>query len=620
MASDNTFNNFDLNVDSYAAFDALSLKQLIISRLNSNTIFTDQNFEGSNISSVIDIIAYAYNVLLFYLNQTAAESTFTSAQVYENINKIVKLIGYKPIGIQTAILPFQATANYQLLPETYTIQRYSYFTVNGIVFSFNSDSTFTKTITGTEFLSDFSEQNLLYQGSYTEYPTYVATGEPFEVLTMTVVDNQGNNILIDHFNIDVYVRDNTLSNPVWTKWEPTQSLFLERSNSFKYEIRLNEDGRYEIKFGNNINGKQLNFNDEVAVYYIKSNGVQGQVGPNVLNGNSLFSFNTPRFQQIKANTTSPNLKILSQTELSYLSFSNTDPSTNYVESESVASIKNNAINTFKSQYRLITSEDFTTYLLKNYGNILASAKVVNNWDYISQHVKYYFDLGIEKPNLESRVLFNQVKFADACNFNNIYVYAVPKLEKLTSLTTRANYLNAAQKNLIINDLNTTKLATAEVVINDPVYMQVDVGVKIPDEVLTPDISKNSYIQITRNITAKRNPEAIKKQVSQIFQNYFSTTKDNLGLLISLTDLSNQISKIEGVTDIKTIRVENGNTYETPGISLVIYNPVYPYTDINVISQDTQLPFFKFPFLNNSLDFINKVVVVTPSIQLLQREF
>ena len=112
MASDNTFNNFDLNVDSYAAFDALSLKQLIISRLNSNTIFTDQNFEGSNISSVIDIIAYAYNVLLFYLNQTAAESTFTSAQVYENINKIVKLIGYKPIGIQTAILPFQATANY----------------------------------------------------------------------------------------------------------------------------------------------------------------------------------------------------------------------------------------------------------------------------------------------------------------------------------------------------------------------------------------------------------------------------------------------------------------------------------------------------------------------------
>lgn len=620
MATNTTFNNFDLNVDSYAAFDALSLKQLIISRLNSNKLFTDQNFEGSNISSVIDIIAYAYNVLLFYLNQTAAETTFTSAQIYENVNKIVKLIGYKPVGIQTAILPFKATANYQLQPETYTIQRYSYFTINGIIYSFNKDATFTKTTSGSEYLADFSEQNLLYQGAYNEYPTYLATGEPFEVLTMTIVDNAGNNVLVDHFNIDVYVRDNTVTAPAWVKWESTQSLFLERSNSLKYEIRLNEDGRYEIKFGNNINGKQLNAGDEVAIYYIKSNGASGQVGPDVLNGNTLFLFNTPRFQQIKTDTTSPNLRILTQSELSYISFANTDPSTNYVQSESVTSIKNNAINTFKSQYRLITSDDFTTYLLKNYGNILASARVVNNWDYISQHVKYYFDLGIEKPNLESRVLLNQVKFADSCNFNNIYVYAVPKLEKLTSLTTRANYLNAAQKTLIINDLNLTKLATAEIVINDPVYMLVDVGVRITGEELTPTISNNSFIQITRSLTAKRNPEAVKKQVAQIFSNYFSTTKDNLGLFLSLTDLSNQIGSIEGVTGIKTIRVENGVTYEVPGISLVIYNPVYPFTDINVISQDTQLPFFKFPFLNNALEFANKVNVITPSIQLLEREF
>ena len=127
MATQNTFHNFNLNVDGYAAFDALSLKNLIIKRLNSNDVFTDQNFEGSNISSIIDIIAYAYHVLLFYLNRTSSESTFTNAELYENINKIVKLINYSPVGNQTAILPFQATATQQLIPETYTIQRYSYF-------------------------------------------------------------------------------------------------------------------------------------------------------------------------------------------------------------------------------------------------------------------------------------------------------------------------------------------------------------------------------------------------------------------------------------------------------------------------------------------------------------
>jgi hypothetical protein len=613
-------NNYQINTDNYAAFDALSLKSLIIKRLNSNTTFTDQNFEGSNISAIIDIIAYAYNVLLFYLNQTASESNFNTATIYENINKIVKLIGYNPVGYQTALLPFKAYANNQLAPETYTIQRYSYFTVNGTVYSFNNDLTFTKSISGTEYLSDFSDQNLLYQGSYTEYPSYFAIGEPFEILTITSVDNNNVNTVIDNFNIDVYVKDNTATKPTWVKWSPSQSLFLERPNSTKYEIRLNEDGRYEIKFGNNVNGKQLNAGDEVAIYFISSNGTTGQIGPNVLNGNTLFNYGTTKFNAIKVDTTPTNLRVLTQAELNLLSFENPDPSTQFVPAESVANIKANATNTFKSQFRLITTEDFTSYILKNYGNLLASVQVVNNWDYLSQHVKYYFDLGITKPNLESRILFNQVKFSDSCNFNNIYIYAVPKLEKITSITTRTNYLNAAQKNLIINDINKTKLATAEIVFNDPVYVQFDLGVRIVNESLTPDISNNCYLEVTREITSKRNPEAIKKQVAEIFTNYFSTTQNNLGKLVSLTDLSNSINKIEGVIGIKTIRIQADQTYSTPGISFLAYNPVYPYTDISIVAQDTQLPYFKFPYLNNSSSFIDKVKVITPSIQLLEREF
>ena len=616
----NLNNDFNLNTDNYAAFDALSLKSLIIKRLNSNTVFTDQNFEGSNISAVIDIIAYAYNVLLFYLNQTAAESTFSTATVYENINKIVKLLGYNPVGFQTSILPFKAYANYQLAAGTYTVPRYTYFTINGSVYSFNNDLTFTKSTSGTEYLSVFSDQNLLYQGSYTEYPTYVAIGEPLESIVMVIVDSNNNNIIIDHFNIDVYVKDNTVQTPKWAKWESTQSLFLERSNAQKYEIRLNEDGRYEVKFGNNVNGKQLNAGDEVAIYYINSTGTPGQVGPNTLNGNTPFIYNPIRFSQIKNDTTPANLRLLEQRDLNQLSFENPDPSTKFITAESVANIKANATNTFKSQYRLVTTEDFQNYILKNYSNILASVKVVNNWDYLSQHIKYFYDLGVSKPSLESRVLFNQVKFADSCNFNNIYVYSVPKLEKITSLSTRANYINTAQKNLIINNVNRTKLATAEIVFNDPIYVQFDLGLRLANEELTPALADNCYLQITREITSKRNPETIRKQVASIIINYFATTKDNLGKLISLTDLSNEINAIEGIVDVKTIRIDGTVTRTTPGINFLAFNPVYPYADISIISQDTQLPFFKFPYLNNPTFFIDKIKVITPSLQLLEREF
>ena len=89
----NKFLDFNLPQDAYVAFDAVSLKDYIVNRLDANEKFTDQNYEGSNLAAVIDIIAYSYHVLLFYLNNTASEVNFDQATLYENMNKIVKLIG-----------------------------------------------------------------------------------------------------------------------------------------------------------------------------------------------------------------------------------------------------------------------------------------------------------------------------------------------------------------------------------------------------------------------------------------------------------------------------------------------------------------------------------------------
>jgi len=616
------FNDFTLEKDSYVAFDAQSLKSLIITRLNSNNFFTDQNFEGSNLSSLIDIIAYAYHVLLFYLNRTGSESTFTTAELFENVNKIVKILNYNPVGNQTAILSFLAQANASLPPNTYTIPRYSYFSINGTNYSFNKDVTFIKNSSDTEILTDLQDNNLLYQGIYSEYPIYVGVGEPFETLTLTVVDATGQNVPIDHFNIDVYVKDNTVDSPKWSKWSPVQSLFLERSNSEVYEIRLNENERYEIRFGNNVTGKQLNPGDEVAIYYLKTNGVIGEVGPGLLNNNKMFFYNTTRFNTIRTDTTPENLNIITTQQVNNIEFSNIDASTTYIPRESVSNIKNNASNTFRSQYRLITAEDFINYVSKNYSNIISSVKAVNNWDYISGHLKYYFDLGVSLPNLESRVLFNQVKFADSCNFNNIYLYAVPKLEKLTSLTTRGSYLNSAQKQLILNDLQKVKVTTSEIIVNDPVYVAVDIGTNFPGEPLSPSISDNSFLEISRDITSKRNPEALKDQITKIFRNYFSTLRDNLGSVINITEITNQILAIpeSGIIDINTKRIEGDTTITIPGVCLVVYNPVYPEKDITVTTQDYQLPYFKYPFLNNSLDFANKIRIITPSITSLTKEY
>ena len=145
MATQNT--EFKLQSNAYAAFDATSLKRLIIDRLNAGGTFTDQNFEGSNLGSIIDVIAYSYHVLLFYLNKTSTESLFSEAELYENMNRIVKSIDYKPIGFQTSTLSFEANGTSSLEIGTYTIPRYSYFSIDGIDYSFIDDTTFSKTTT-----------------------------------------------------------------------------------------------------------------------------------------------------------------------------------------------------------------------------------------------------------------------------------------------------------------------------------------------------------------------------------------------------------------------------------------------------------------------------------------
>ena len=63
---------FDLPVNAYASFDAQSMRDLILDRLNNNSDigFTDQNYEGSNLNAIIDIIGYSFHTLMFYLNQT----------------------------------------------------------------------------------------------------------------------------------------------------------------------------------------------------------------------------------------------------------------------------------------------------------------------------------------------------------------------------------------------------------------------------------------------------------------------------------------------------------------------------------------------------------------------
>lgn len=293
---------YNLPKNAYVNFDALSLKDFIIQRLNENPKFTDQNYEGSNLASFIDIIAYSYHVLLFYLNQTGSESMFSQASLYENMNKIVNLIGYKPTGKQTSLASVTCVADNTLAVGSYTLRKYGYFLVDNIQYTILNDFVFEKTTPSNENISSIDNNLILYQGTIQEYPIYTAEGVDFETFPI-VVDNRVDSKdtrFIAHGTISVYVKEKI--DDTWYEYEEVDNIFLTKDSDRYYSVRLNENGHYEIKFGNGVFGKRLNSEDQVAVYYILSDNDKGIISKNAIDGNKLFNYNSTQFNEIYNDT------------------------------------------------------------------------------------------------------------------------------------------------------------------------------------------------------------------------------------------------------------------------------------------------------------------------------
>lgn len=597
-------NNF-LNKNSYLAFDATSLRDLLIDRLNRGKVFTDQNYQGSNLSSLLDVVGFTFSTLMYYLNKTSSESMFSESQIYENMNRIVKILNYNPIGRLGQTVPYKFTVSNLLSAGNYTIPRYSYINVGGVFYSINQDTTFTKLTNDEETINAIANTYLAYQGLYDEYPLYVASGVDNEIIFLSLNDD----IYIDHFNIDVYVKK--FGTDKWVKWTRCSELFLYSSDDTVYEVRFNQNKKYEIKFGDDINGKKLEQNDEVSIFYLKVSDKVSGIGPNALNESSLISYNSVRYVNILNDTSTIYENFLTPYQLNYVKLNNDYPSTVFTPEENVDSIRNNAPKTFRSQYRLITSNDYESFLKSNYSLFLSDLKVVNNENYMANYIKYLYDLGLNEPQKDNRVLFNQVKFASSCNFNNIYVYMVPKNEL-------QQYITPPQKEIILNGLQETKTLTSKIVPMDPVYIYVDFYVEKVDEYPTIDNINLSKLLITKSSNSRRSDSSIKSDIDKIFKKYFNRNVNKLGQLIDIFQISTDILNIDSIEKIQTYRSDN-DTY-IDGISFIFWNYTYPEADAKVFSQNIQLENFKYPIFNNIQNLFSRIEIIEKNMFIKAADF
>jgi hypothetical protein len=594
---------YNLPQTAYVNFDAVSLKNFIIQRLNENSTFTDQNYEGSNISFLIEILAYYTHVLMFYLNQNSSESLFDQSSIYENMNRIVKLIGYKPTGQQTSIVPVNCVAAADLAIGSYMIRKYSYILVDSIQYTVLNDTIFEKTTNSEEIIQSINDNLILYQGTVEEYPSYIAEGIGFETLPV-VVDNlvdASTSKFISDGTLSVYVKET--NNNTWYEYKEIDTLYLSKPTDRFYEVRLNESGNYEIKFGNDTFGKQLAIGDEVKVMYILSDGNKGIISKNAINGNKLFTYFTNTFNQIYEDTTASNSQIITTTLSSLLTFSNPLNSTTISEAESVESIKNNAPYLIAAQYRLVTEEDYEKFILKSLPNILNSVKVVDNDRFLGEYIDYYYRICVD-PNKVNRVLINQVNFADSCDFNNVNIFCVPKFDVLRD-ASYPNYLSESFKNLIIDLTRGKKMISSEIVARDPIYTAFDVGFSTSSTAFS--IVSNSRIVVVRDKNNKINKSTLKTKVNDFILDFFKPSNNTLGQTLNLSDLTANILGIDGISSIRTENTLENTFFN--GLSFLSWNPVYADSDNDLVNQTTTLPFYKFPYFYSPQSLINKIEII-----------
>jgi len=327
---------------NFANLDFDQIKTTLENYLKDNSTFTDYDFEGSNLSTILDVLAYNTYITSYNANMVANEVFIDSATLRENVVSLARNIGYTPKSrkaAQATVSFFINTSDIIPSPATITLKAGPVATSAGtfgntsFVFSIKDD--ITVPVVDNEANFDLIK---LYEGSLIEESYTYNSRNPNQRFLI-------NNIGCDSelINVTVGINDYTEKQ----KYAFQNSLFSINENSRVFFLQEIEDERYEVIFGDGVFGKNLSEGNIVDISYIKTNGDSA-------NGISQFSF-TGRLTYTRNSS-----EYVVESGLSMLS---TDISASGGETiESVSSIKKYAPRIYASQNRAVSANDYETLI------------------------------------------------------------------------------------------------------------------------------------------------------------------------------------------------------------------------------------------------------------------
>lgn len=321
---------------NFTNLDFDQIKVSIRDYLRANPNFTDYDFEGSNLSTLIDVLAYNTYISSYNANMVSNEVFIDSATLRENVVSLARNIGYVPRSRTAAranISFFVDTSGFTTNPLSITLKK---GTVCSSATSFGNENyvfTIQDDIT-RPVINDIAlfDNITVYEGTYLTENYTVDSNNPNQKFIL-------NNSNIDTTTIRVDVRDR-IDSSVIRKFNLSRSLFDVDGTSTVFYIQEIEDQRYELIFGDDVFGKKLDNGNYLEISYIVTSG-------NLANGISDFNFN--------GRLVDNNERVISS-GISLVTTNSTSQSGQ--EIESVESIKKYAPRIYASKSRAVTASDY----------------------------------------------------------------------------------------------------------------------------------------------------------------------------------------------------------------------------------------------------------------------
>lgn len=572
-----------MSATQYLNLDFDQVKDSIKSYLRANSNFTDYDFEGSNLSILIDILAYNTFINSYNTNMVANEAFLGTATLRDNVISHAENIGYVPRSSRSSrskvsfniVFPNENTAS------TVTLKK-GPVAVSNIV---NSNYPFSivedVTVPVKNLIAAFSELEII-EGSVVDQSFTVNTALSNQKFIL-------NNPKIDTTTLKVRVKESS-SSSIYTDFRLVENIIGESSSEPIYIIKEYKDETYEIIFGDGFIGKKLENGNVVEVSYIVCNEDE-------TNGFQNFVF-TGRLIDGNGSTVSNG----------GISLTVDQPAIGGSKLESIKSIKNYASRYLATQNRAVTTTDYETLIPKlfpkaqsavayggetltppQYGKVFVSIKPDNSSflslfdkNFIKTEIKKYSPVGIDvviedlkylyieldinayystnltssASNVKSKVFTTLTAFsqnADITRFGGRFKYSnfLSSVDD-TDVSIKSNVTNVILRRDLIPEFNS--FFSYELCYGNSLFAQLNTSYNIKstgftidkyaDTVYLTDLatSSTSGTLLLFRIGSDGNPEVLESNVGTV--NY--TTGELLidSLNITSTSLSNGVIEVE----------------------------------------------------------------------------